>query len=127
MAESAPPPRGSRATAPLILIFVLGAVCGAALFYVGQRSVARFHHPAGLHAGGPAAIVDRLTRELDLDADQKKQVEQIINETHTAMRDTVDAGRAKIRALLRPDQQKKFDDFHAERERRRAGRGGGGS
>ncbi len=84
-----------------------------------------------------------LTKKLDLTADQVTQVKAIDADTSSQMKalheDTTVAGadkrakmmdihkasQAKIRALLTPDQQTKFDALQAEMRERRENHGGG--
>lgn len=70
----------------------------------------------------PPQLLDRLTREVQLDAAQRDQVRRLLEErrdrfeqVHREARDRFDKEQrdllAAIRAVLRPDQQQKFDDF----------------
>ena len=91
--------------------------------------------PGGPRRGGPPSrmLVDRLSRDLDLTADQRTKVEEVL----TARRSTMEALqrdvrsrfeaeqrslRDEIRKVLTPEQQVKFDKN--EDERRRFGRRG---
>ncbi|MCD5996772.1 LTXXQ domain-containing protein [Pseudomonas sp. CDFA 602] len=93
----------------------------------------------GMHRGpGPGPL-----GELDLTREQRQQVERLMREQRherreisqryldklpaadqKAMRDEIDAKRTKtdsdIRALLKPDQQKQFDEIKKEQDQRRA-------
>lgn len=107
---------GSERTRGLLLlgvVFLLGMVCGAALFYLGQRSMTP-SRPAGPWRAGPhpGDLLDRLSRDLDLDPDQRRKIEAIIEEHHAHMRKLLEDGRSEIRDILRPDQQKIFDAIH---------------
>ena len=73
---------------------------------------------------GEDRLADRLTHELDLDATQAMQVKQILVEGRQAADQVMAASRpqldaafhdaqAKIRALLRADQQHKYDAWLA--------------
>lgn len=106
---------------------------------------ARGHHGRRGHGPGrdatPAQRVDfrlaRMTERLGLDAQQQAQIRQILTESeaqHTALRDealTVDqrharhtqifeASAARIRPLLRADQQRIFDSTRARMSARMA-------
>jgi hypothetical protein len=99
----------TRAALLLTAVFFFGLCCGAALFFIGQRSV---HHafgtpPPGM-MGDPTAF---LTRELDLDATQQQQVKQIVERHHADLDRIVQQTHSEIRAILRDDQKKKLDDF----------------
>jgi hypothetical protein len=110
MDEPLATPERSRGLLLLGVVFVLGLVCGGTLFYLGQRSLfpSRFGWagPGGPHSGGG---LDRLTRELSLDAEQRKKIETILDGRRGRMQQFLDEGRSEIRAVLRPDQQAIFD------------------
>ena len=100
-------PRSVRGLLAVVAIFALGIVFGAAL------SFAIVHHGGrpgrmGLRHDGPVAI-ERMTRRLDLDASQQEKVRAIVERGHARMRGSLDETRQEIRAVLRPDQQEKFD------------------
>jgi hypothetical protein len=113
----------------VLLVFLLGALAGAAVVHrVGRQSV-----EAVLSGRGGATadlVVRRLSRSLDLDPVQQNQVRAIVTETR---RDIVEIrkpvqgqieaaferSRVRIRAILRTDQQEKFDRIQAERRKRR--------
>jgi Spy/CpxP family protein refolding chaperone len=121
---------GARAKviAAALAVFVLGCVTGAAL-----DSAYR------LRAAGPRReprqqqreeFFESLQKNLNLDERQSAQIRAVIDETRegyrqlrTEVRPRYDAlrrdGRAKIRALLTPEQQQKFDRMTAERDARR--------
>jgi hypothetical protein len=81
-------------------------------------------------APGPAGVVDELAREVKLDAGQKTQVEQILGETRQkfeALQDQTrpqfneirQASRARIRAVLTPEQQARYDEWNRKRDAKR--------
>jgi Spy/CpxP family protein refolding chaperone len=82
-----------------------------------------------LHVPFHRAFVDRLDRDLSLTPDQLRQVQDLVNDTHDKMMQLHQDFRAKhqaliagthdkIRALLTPEQQQKFDaDFPIPPER----------
>jgi hypothetical protein len=98
--------------------------------------------PGGQGAGGgsrrgggppPAVLVDRLARELDLTAEQRTKIEEVLTARRTRLeavqrevRERFDAEqrslRDEIRKLLTPEQQEKFD--RNEQQRGRSGRRG---
>lgn len=76
--------------------------------------------------GGPAAIppelVERLSRDMDLDAAQRAQVTKILDEHRDHLEQVHRDAREKfekeasdlhgaLRAVMRPDQQQKFDEW----------------
>jgi Spy/CpxP family protein refolding chaperone len=113
----------------VLLVFLLGALAGAAVVYrVGHQRV-----DAVLSGRGGATvdlIVRRLTRSLDLDSVQRDQVRAIVTETRRDIVEirkpvqprieaAIERSRARVREILRPDQQEKFDRIQAERRKRR--------
>ncbi|MDD5085243.1 MAG: periplasmic heavy metal sensor [Candidatus Omnitrophica bacterium] len=105
---------------------VIGFLVGA--FY-GQLS-GRPHFPKpGEHGRMKAKMVEHLSKDLNLTAEQKTQVEGIFEAKHPqmlalqaeiqpkfeALRRATDA---EIRQILNPDQQKKFDEIKAKMEER---------
>jgi hypothetical protein len=101
MAETWGGPERTRGLVLLGTVFLLGMVCGASLFYLGQRSM--------MPPRPPGPWLDRLSRDLDLDPDQRKKIEEVLAEHRAQMRKLAEDGRSGIRDLLRPDQQKIFD------------------
>ena len=123
MDEPAASPTRTRGLLLLGVVFVLGMVCGATLFYLGQRSMLppRAFGPDGPHSG---AGLDRLTRDLNLDPEQRKKIEAILEGRRARMQQFLEQGRSEIRDILRPDQQKTFDALphdHGGRHGWRAG------
>jgi Spy/CpxP family protein refolding chaperone len=118
------------------LVFVLGIALGAAGVYVVTTRV-HAARPQAAARGGlvPADVVARLNGELNLTPDQQKQIEAILSDTqaryaeiHRQAAPEYDQarhqGRVRIRELLTPEQQPKFDQFlrrvDEERQRRQS-------
>lgn len=133
MSETAAHTRSGGARAKVIAaalaIFVLGCVTGAALDSAYRLRAAGHPRPAHRQQGRND-FFKALQNNLDLDARQTEQIRAIIDETRdgyrqlqTEVRPRYDSlrrdGRARIRALLTPDQQQKFDQMTAERDARR--------
>jgi hypothetical protein len=112
----------------VLLVFLLGALAGAAVVHRVDR-----HNVEAVFSGrgGPAVelIVRRLSRSLDLDPAQRDQVRAIVTETRrdiveirkpvqSQVAAALDRSRARVRAILRADQQEKFDRIQAERRKR---------
>jgi Spy/CpxP family protein refolding chaperone len=116
----------------LAAAFAVGVACGggAAFAYVAQK------HAAILRDDGRGPETRRLrilTRKLDLDADQEQRVRAILNKDRDAMREL---GRSmfercgeplreqkarveeSIRSVLRPEQQRRYDELLEERRER---------
>lgn len=119
---------GARAKviAAVLAIFALGCVTGAALDSAYRLRAAGLSRPQPQRED----FFGALQRNLNLDERQSSQVRAIIDETRdgyrqlrTEVRPRYDTlrrdGRARIRALLTPEQQQKFDRMTAERDARR--------
>jgi protein CpxP len=132
-----------------VAVLVLGTAALVAMPVMAQDPGAPPPPPGqgGPHGrGGPGGMgerqVDFLTKKLSLTPDQVTQVKAIDADTMSQMKalreDTTTAGQekrakmmdihksstAKIRALLTPDQQTKFDALEAEMRERRENHGG---
>jgi hypothetical protein len=106
MAESTPG-SASRGQLAVIGIFALGVVFGLALSFV------LVHHVIppgrlGPRPEGPVPI-DRMTKDLGLDAAQQETIRAILERGHATMRGVLDDTSREIRVVLRPDQREKFD------------------
>ena len=121
--------KGWKAVAGIVLVFFLGVLAGGIGVYRYHR-----HRMDRFLRGDPGAmsgfLVQRLSRDLDLDASQRERVESITRRTQEEMREVrrqlrprveeiLEQGRSEIRAGLRPDQQARFDEIVAERRHRR--------
>jgi Spy/CpxP family protein refolding chaperone len=112
----------------LLLAFLLGAAAGAFGFGLYQVRTGRWHVPRD-PARFQQFLLKRLTRELDLRPDQRQQVEAILREAGQEfahlreefgprVREIRARSRDRIRALLDPGQQAKFETLAQEWERR---------
>ena len=113
----------------VLLVFLLGALAGATVVH----RVDRYRIEAVLSGRGGATvdlIVRRLSRSLDLDPAQRDQVRATVTETHrdiveirkpvqAQIETAIERSCTRVRAILRPDQQEKFDRIQAERRKRR--------
>jgi len=110
-----------EAAALFLVVFVLGGVFGVVGNHVWSQRVSG--EPTAVNTNPTRnQVIQDLTQRLQLTPDQQKQVTAAIDETRArwqALYAPLDApreqirqeGRAKIRAMLTPDQQVKFDDF----------------
>lgn len=98
------PLRGQLA---IIGVFALGAVFGLAVSFVWRHHVMRPDHSGPQH-GGPVSI-ERMSRDLDLDPAQQGKIRDILERGHAHVRGLLDDTSRDVRAVLRPDQQAKFD------------------
>ena len=112
-----------RAIALVLLVFVLGIALGAVSTYVvAGRRVAGAPGQGSSHKDRRARLVEQLTHELNLTADQQKQLEAILTDMqgkYRALHDQIapqseqirQQGREKIRGILAPEQKPKFEEF----------------
>lgn len=118
----------SRAVLGVVLIFVLGIVCGSlathALYNYRIESII-----TGKAESREEAIVNRLDRKLDLDDRQEEQVRAIVHEAQEgikALRTTlrpqteeiIEKAQARIRTILTPEQRSIYEKMIAERKER---------
>jgi len=125
----------------VLLIFFFGVFIGAAV--TGAGAMQKFRE---MVSGGPEAVMDvivkRLDHELKLDTEQKRKLQVIMDDALIRLRQsrakvqpevetTLLDAEQKTRAILYPNQVKKFDDFIARsREKWKAkeeGEGVGGA
>jgi Spy/CpxP family protein refolding chaperone len=123
------PPSSTRLKIWMVIlgVFVLGCVTGAALDRLYRlRSGGDERHEGGRRGN----LFEKMKSELNLTDQQAKEIGSIIEqsrEEYRALRnevspryDAVRAGaRARIRALLNPEQQQRFDARNAEQDARR--------
>ena len=115
----------------LALVFALGALVGGAATMLADRT----RHGADRIGDRPGGFVQYLKEELSLTADQEHRITGVLDRHQPAMdsiwglvrpqfeaeRQTV---RQEIRALLEPDQLKKYEVLIARRDSLRRTRGG---
>ena len=110
----------------VVMVFLLGVAAGAMGFYLANRQVT---------ASGDkrAAVVERLTKDLSLNAEQQAQLTAILEDSkkqydtiYAPIRPQVESvrqqGRQKIRALLTPEQLVKFEEHLRRIDEERAKR-----
>ena len=110
-------------------VFALGCVTGASLDSLYRlRASGDARHEGGRR--GKGEVFEKMKRDLNLTDQQGTEIRVIIEqsrEEYRALRNEVspryDAvrqnARARIRALLNPEQQQRFDARNAERDARR--------
>jgi hypothetical protein len=114
----------TAALALVLAVFVLGVAIGGLGMYLARNKVMGAtvqpsvdHSPTAVRA----RTVDRMTHELNLTADQQKELDTILAQTfaqYAAIHDqstkmtaqTRNQGRDQIRAILTPEQLPKFED-----------------
>jgi Spy/CpxP family protein refolding chaperone len=111
-------------------LLTFAAVSAIALggFAIAQGEIGAGGGPGGRGQWrGHGFGVERLTKKLNLSADQQAKVQPIMDQTRPqimaihkdAMQKTqavIDGAMSQIRPLLTPDQQKKFDDLQKARQ-----------
>ncbi|MCA1556934.1 MAG: hypothetical protein LC731_00140 [Acidobacteria bacterium] len=112
----------------VVVVFVLGLVTGVSLDSVYRLSSGNEREARNGH--NKEKVFERMKRDLDLNEQQGTQIRVILEQTREEYRqlraevrpryDSVrQSARMKIRALLTPEQQQKFDAKVAERDARR--------
>jgi Spy/CpxP family protein refolding chaperone len=119
----------------LLLAFLLGAAAGGLGMGLYQSWTGWWHQPRDPERSRQF-VLQRLTRELDLRPEQQQQVEVILRETGQEfarlredigprVREIRGRSRERIRAILNPEQQAKFEALAQAWERRDERRHGG--
>ncbi|MGB6200668.1 MAG: hypothetical protein WBF35_14075 [Candidatus Acidiferrales bacterium] len=122
-----------KAIAWLVVVFGLGIALGVVGTYVVTTRVFARGADERTPASQRAHYLDRLDHELNLTADQQKQIDGIlagVQSRYDAIHQSVvpqfdqarQDGRAQIRQLLTPEQQPKFDDFMKRMDEERKAR-----
>jgi len=129
---STPAENGSRrrGLVLVLVVFILGLVCGAALTIIGVRSVAPrpFQgHPDG-RRGEMRRGFEHMAEELGLDEDQRRAIREIFERSRREMQEVTRESGEEIREILTEEQREQFDRMRERRgppnRRRRPGRGG---
>ena len=114
----------------IAVIFILGCATGVFLdsAYRLRAGAARNESRGGRR--DPEHMFEKMRRDLELDERQAAEVHKILDETrneYRALRSEArprfdaarQSARARIRALLTPEQQQRFDARVAEKDKRR--------
>lgn len=120
--------RGREAAVLVFVVFVLGFLVGGVADHI--YGVTHAQPKVQVVKERPKAqVIQEFTARLNLTPEQQKQLGVIITETRSRWRELYAPlegqheqirleGRAKIRAMLAPDQLPEFDKFMAEVDRR---------
>jgi Spy/CpxP family protein refolding chaperone len=111
----------NQARLVILTTFALGVLAGA----LGMN----LFTPKPPARGERLNMVDQLVREVKLDSNQRKQVEQILAETrqkYEELQKQVNpkfteirhANRARIRSILTPEQQLLYEEWNRQRDQR---------
>jgi Spy/CpxP family protein refolding chaperone len=109
----------------LVVVFVLGSITGAALTGLYRSRAGADRPEKAMHDR-----FEKMRRELNLMDEQTTQIRAILDETRNDYRklreelrprfeEPRQKARAKIRALLTPEQQQKFDAMVAQQDAQR--------
>lgn len=107
-------------------LLLIGALLGVAVTSLAFYHFCRPHHPPG--AGDTERILSNLSSKLALTADQKDKVAVLLKEelpktdalradTDQKFKTLRESFHAKLLPLLNADQQKKFNDMVAQRQK----------
>ncbi len=110
----------------IVLIFILGALAGS--ISTGYY-VKKLHSRTASFKYDKTSILERISRELDLSAEQKIQIGKILDRLGEKRREHIRGIASEIRLAmaqimneLQPDQQQKFNRMREEfRKRKKAG------
>jgi flagellar motility protein MotE (MotC chaperone) len=116
---------GWKLTISFVLLFVIGALCGATITLT-LGSLHQFNARLPEPVSWEQAAMRNLTRHLDLTSDQQEKVRVPIHEAIEKLRairqktvqetnESFDETLAGLAPLLNPDQQKKLEEFRARR------------
>src|SRR5438552_14275374 len=111
----------------LVVVFVLGSITGAALTGLYRSRAGADRPEKAMHER-----FDKMRRELNLTDEQTKSFSAILDDTRNEyhslraelrprFEEPRQKARIKIRALLTPDQQQKFDAMVAQQDAQREG------
>ncbi|HEY0098888.1 MAG TPA: hypothetical protein VGB76_08030 [Pyrinomonadaceae bacterium] len=114
----------------LLGVFILGGVTGASLDSLYRLRGRSHEGRQGRGHRGRDDMFEKMRRDLNLSEQQATEIRAILDQTRndyralrTEVRPRYDAvrqqARTRIRALLTPEQQKRFDERAAERDARR--------
>jgi len=124
-----------EAAALVFVVFLLGVLLGGVGNHLwGSRVWGNQGGRPGLPPSREQVLAD-FTRELELTADQEKQLGSILDDSRSKIRaldrsldpqrmQIRDQSRAQMRALLTPEQQPKFDAFLQRQDSHRRGERG---
>jgi hypothetical protein len=118
-------PASRRAAIWVVVVFLLGVIAGGMFGYGYAHRLVAAAGPPMPEPERRAKRVEQLTHELDLTSDQAKRLDAILLQWHgqaKAIREQSDGqmeqlrqkGRDEIRAILKPEQKPRFEEFLAK-------------
>jgi Spy/CpxP family protein refolding chaperone len=115
----------------IVAVFTLGTVAGGALDRLYLSRSGALNPPRSAGGGrGPGRNLDQMATDLNLTDEQKQAIKKIFDESRKrddfrqvmgqcpGMKEMREKHNSEIRALLNPDQQKRFSEILAEREKK---------
>ncbi len=114
----------TKAILSLVLVFLVGTLFGGTLSYFLLKSATTRHDLwrflSHTPPSGPTRLITQIAEALDLDAKQRIQLREKLEESHEQYKKTLRGfrkrfheirhlSRQQIRAILRPDQIPKFE------------------
>lgn len=120
--------RNPRVLLSLTLIFLCGVVGGAMVMRLAVHGIVD-KDETGLPGGEKAIALERMTKELDLSADQRRELETVLDDfvmyvqTLQAQMDEVRAnGKQRILRILNDQQKQKFEKMLVDVQSRQTAR-----
>jgi len=125
--------KSSRPIIGVVLVFVLGVLCGSLATHMLYKC--RFDSIlSGSALSREAGIVRRLERKLELDDGQREQVRAIVHDAqeeiktvrsriHPQTEAIIEKAQSKIRAILTPEQGRRYEQMIAARKEKLRERG----
>ena len=111
----------------ILVVFLLGGVAGASvdrlLLLKGQSS----SPPGKGERGGRGRMIEQMQKDLNLTNEQTASVRAIFEDMRKefsprrfdecpGVKESREKSRSRVRAILTPEQQKKFDEINAKRD-----------
>ncbi|MGH9751841.1 MAG: Spy/CpxP family protein refolding chaperone [Blastocatellia bacterium] len=113
----------------IAVVFALGAVTGASLdrVYLNRSGPSSDHPDRGPRGRGFDRMVERMRKDLNLNDEQVPKIRTIFEESRKEFpqrrfldcpgyKESRDRTRARIREVLTPEQQKRYDEINAQRD-----------
>jgi Spy/CpxP family protein refolding chaperone len=117
----------------IVIVFVLGGVTGGSLdrLYTTKRDITpssstNHNSPPG-RPRGPGRMLERMKNDLNLNEEQVVRIRAIFDESRKEFppsrfaecpgyKESRERTRARVREALTPEQQKRYDEFNAQRD-----------
>jgi Spy/CpxP family protein refolding chaperone len=117
----------------IVVVFVLGSVTGASLdrLYLAKSDSLKpgstNHNSSTGRPRGPARMIERMKSDLNLSDEQAARIRTVFEESRKefppsrfaecpGFKESRARTRARVRELLTPEQQKRYDEINAQRD-----------